>query len=219
MREEQGAALVEAEGHEGRARRDPPALGHGQRAESFRPADAPGGERVQEMLPDGERRVVARDGGRNESLRHLRAEALRVARRARAEPGDDTGEAPKPRREALGQGRRDKERLEPEGVEGRGGEDEARPLEELAEPRLAREGQTMPAALERGQRRHGLEDVAEGARMDHESLDRPSHRAYYERGLGQVACQTNPASSAICSLLFSGAGAPERTQAVMGLSA
>ena len=142
------------------------------------------------MLPDGERRVVVRDRGRHESLRHLRAEALRVARRARAEPGDDAGEAPEPRREALGQGRLGEERLEPEGVKGRGGEDEARSLEKLAEPRLAGEGQTMPAALECGQRRHGLEDVAERARMDDESFDRPTHRAHYERGRGQVASET-----------------------------
>ncbi len=51
----------------------------------------------------------------------------------------------------------------------------------------------MPAALERGQRRHGLEDVAERARMDDENLGRPSHRAYYRRGLGRVASQSKSA--------------------------
>src|ERR1700730_19216602 len=100
MRDEQGAALVEAEGHESRARRDAPALGHGQRAEGRRPLDAPGGERVQEMLPDGERGVVVRNRGRHESLRHQRTKSLRVAGRARAEPGDDAYEAPEPRGEA-----------------------------------------------------------------------------------------------------------------------
>ncbi len=44
------------------------------------------------------------------------------------------------------------------------GEHEARALEQLAQPRLAGEGQPVAEAPERFKRRHRLEDVAERAR-------------------------------------------------------
>src|SRR6266849_4775819 len=104
------------------------------------------------MFPDRERRIIVWNGQGHEGIRHEHAETLCIAGRARAEPRDSAGEALEPGREALRQGRFRKERLEPEGVERCGGEGEARPLQELAEPRLTGEGQTMPAALEGIQR-------------------------------------------------------------------
>jgi hypothetical protein len=68
------------------------------------------------------------------------------------------------------------ERLEPEPVEGQYGIDETETAEQIPESRLARERERA-ARPERAKRRHGLEHIAERARVDDKDrVMRAAHR-------------------------------------------
>ena len=133
---------------------------------------APWRQRVREMLPHREGRIVSGHGRGHDALGDEGAELLPVRIFLRAEPRHRALEPLKPRHQALGGRTFHEERLEAEGVEGRGGEHEAGALEQFAELRLARERQTVAEPAQRAEGGDGLEHVAERAGMHHERFER-----------------------------------------------
>ena len=124
------------------------------------------------MLPHREGRIVIGHGPGHDALGDEGAELLPVRVLFRAEPRHHALEPLKPGHQTLGKRAFREERLESEGVEGRGGEHEAGALEQFAEPWLARERQTVAEPAQRAESGDGLQHVAERAGMHDERFER-----------------------------------------------
>jgi len=142
------------------------------------------------VLPYGERRIVVGNRGGYDHFGTKRAEAASVVGLADAEPGDERRKRPSRDARRSGTARRE-ERFDPEGVERRRSKHEARAHEQLA-------SLGWPAKVIRWPRRpsdasagHGLENVTERARVNHEGVDGSLAMAlYYPRNrlTNRIAC-------------------------------
>jgi hypothetical protein len=129
MHDEEWPAEIRPRGHERAARGDAPSLGGGQMMQLDGQAHPPRPQRVREVLPHRKGRILLGYGRGHDTLGDKDAELLPVRVLFRPEPRHHTLEPLKPRHQALGRRAVHEERLEAEGVEGRGGEHEARALE------------------------------------------------------------------------------------------